>query len=95
MAADIIPFLVLLMVPFFRSELYEKYKKIFLGLLLFSIAVQIYGLIFFDGIWHAAYDNGFVDTAWLWSIKDSELIFNIRRILVKLGHLSRACPNCL
>jgi hypothetical protein len=52
-------------------------------------------MIFFDGIWHNAYDKGFEDTSWLWSIRDSELAFNIRRVLVKLGLLERACPQCL
>jgi len=95
MAADIIPFLVLLIAPFIKSEFFNKYKKVFIGLLVLSIAVEVYGLIFFDGIWHAAYDRGFTDTGWLWSLKDSELVFNIRRILVKLGRLEKACPSCL
>jgi len=43
------------------------------------------GVIFYDGIWHAAYDDGFRETAWLWSLKDSEVAFNIRRVLVKFG----------
>ena len=95
MASDAIPFMVLLMIPYLESKLFEKTKKLFWILLIFSILVQIFGIIFFDGIWHAAYDNGFQNTAWLWSIRDSELTFNIRRILVKLGLLARACPNCL
>ncbi|MFC1621892.1 hypothetical protein ACFL13_00700 [Patescibacteria group bacterium] len=95
MAADIIPFLVILLVPFIRSEFFEKYKNWFFGLLIFSVLVQVFGMIFFDGIWHAAYDLGFENTSWLWSIRDSEFIFNIRRVLVKLGYLSRACPKCL
>ncbi len=95
MSADIIPYLVLLMIPYIRSDLFEKTKKIFFGLLVFSILVQIFGIIFFDGIWHAAYDGGYEDTGWLWSIKNSEFLFNIRRILVKLGLMEQACPRCL
>ena len=95
MAADVIPFLVLLIIPFLKSHYFEKYKKLFQSLLVFSILVQIFGIIFFDGIWHAAYDRGFVDTGWLWSIKDSEVAFNIRRVLVKFGYLDKACPKCL
>lgn len=94
MAADIIPFLVLLIVPFLNSDLFTKYKKTFFGLLIFSVLVQIFGIFFFDGIWHAAYDLGFENTSWLWSVKDSEFVFNIRRILVKLGYLQKACPTC-
>ncbi|MFC1722210.1 hypothetical protein ACFL0C_01025 [Patescibacteria group bacterium] len=95
MAADVIPFLIISMIPFMKSVYFKKYIKVFSILLVISVAVQIYGMIFFDGIWHAAYDLGFENTKWLWSIKDSELIFNIRRLLVKLGHLEKACPSCL
>lgn len=95
MASDIIPFLVLLLIPFIKSKYFEKYKKIFYTFIVISVVIELYGLIFFDGIWHAAYDKGFVDTAWLWSIKNSEMIFNVRRVLVKLGLLIQACPKCL
>ena len=95
MAADIIPFLVLLLVPFLQSDVFTKYKKLFYGFLVVSVVIQLFGIVFFDGIWHSAYDQGFENTAWLWSIKDGEFVFNIRRILVKLGYLERACPTCL
>lgn len=95
MAADVIPFFVLLIVPFIKSNYFEKYKRIFYVLIAISILVEISGLAFFDGIWHAAYDRGFIDTGWLWSLKDSEFIFNVRRVLVKLGLLASACPKCL
>lgn len=95
MAGDVIPYLVLLLIPFLNSDLYKKYFKIFTFLVIISIFVQIYGLIFFDSIWHLAYDKGFKDTSWLWSLKDSEWAFNFRRILVKFGLLEQACPKCL
>ncbi|NMB91485.1 hypothetical protein GYA37_01395 [candidate division WWE3 bacterium] len=95
MSSDIIPYLILLMVPFLNSSFYEKYQKLFLFLFTISVFVQIFGIIFFDGIWHAAYDRGFRDTSWLWSLKDSEFMFNIRRVMVKLKFLQRACPKCL
>lgn len=95
MSADVIPFLILLLVPYINSPLYEKTKKLFYGLFAFSLFMQLLGIAFFDGIWHAAYDKGFTNTSWLWSIKDSEFVFNIRRILVKLGLLAQACPKCL
>ncbi len=94
MAADIIPYLVLLLVPFIKSEYYSKYKYIFYTLLIISVIIQLYGLVFFDGIWHAAYDRGYEQTAWLWSLKDSEFAFDFRRILVKIGLLDKACPQC-
>jgi hypothetical protein len=95
MASDVIPFMILLMVPYVKSNLFPVTRRLFNFLFVFSIGVQLFGLVFFDGIWHAAYDDGFRDTKWLWSIKDSELAFNIRRVLVKLKVLDRACPQCL
>jgi len=85
MASDILPFLVLLLVPFVKSAYFFQYKKLFYILLGISVLVQFMGVIFYDGIWHAAYDDGFRETAWLWSLKDSEVAFNIRRVLVKFG----------
>lgn len=90
MASDILPFLVLLLVPYIKSSLFCRYKKVFFCFFGISVLCQFMGLIFYDGIWHAAYDKGFVNTSWLWSIKNSELAFNIRRILVKAG--LRASP---
>ncbi len=95
LASDALPFFILLLVPYITSSFHEKYKKIFYSLFAFSVFVQISGMIFFDGIWHNAYDNGFRDTKWLWSVKDSEAGFNVRRVLVKFGALDRACPKCL
>jgi hypothetical protein len=85
MASDILPFLILLLVPFVKSSLFQKYKKLFFSLFGISVLWQLMGLVFYDGIWHAAYDGGFRETAWLWSVKNSELAFNIRRVLVRLG----------
>lgn len=95
MSSDVLPYFIFLMVPYINSELFDKTKKLFWALFTVSIFIEIYGLIFFDGIWHAAYDRGYDDTSWLWSIKDSEFIFDVRRILVKLGLLDRACPKCM
>lgn len=95
LASDALPFFMLLLIPFLQSELFPKLKRVFLTLLFVSVLVQISGLIFFDSIWHNAYDRGFKDTSWLWSIKDSEATFNIRRILVKFDLLDKACPKCL
>ncbi|MFH1899525.1 MAG: hypothetical protein ABIJ82_03630, partial [Patescibacteria group bacterium] len=95
MSSDVIPYLILLIVPFLNSDIYKKYKKAFIGTLIFSVLVQIFGMFFFDGIWHAAYDQGNKNTSWLWSIKDSEFMFNVRRVMVKLKLLDKACPKCL
>lgn len=101
MASDVIPYLVLMLIPFIQSKYFGteiKYKKIrilFYVCIVVSVLVELHGMVFFDSIWHAVYDKGFRDTAWLWSLKDSEFMFNIRRILVKFGMLEKACPICL
>lgn len=100
MASDVIPYLVLMLIPFLQSKYFDdiKYKRlrtIFFVLLIVSVLVQLHGMVFFDGIWHAAFDKGFRDTSWLWSITDSEFMFNIRRVLVKVGMLDKACSVCL
>lgn len=95
LASDVLPFFIILLVPYILSYFYSKTKKAFYILFSFSVAVQLFGMIFFDSIWHNAYDNGYKDTRWLWSLRDSELSFNARRVLVKFGFLERACPKCL
>jgi len=94
MSSDVIPFLILLLIPFIKSDLFNKYSRLFYLSVGVSVMVQLYGMVFFDGIWHAAYDKGFSDTSWLWSVENSELAFNIRRVMVKLGFLSKACETC-
>jgi hypothetical protein len=93
MISDIIPFLVLPLV-YLLHYYYEKIKLGFLVTLAISIIIQVSGLVFFDSIWHSAYDKGFRNTSWLWSLENSEAAFNIRRIMVKGGLLDRACEKC-
>lgn len=95
MSSDILPFLILLLVPYVKSNLYEKTKKIFFILFGVSVFIELLGIVFFDGVWHAAYDRGYIDTSWLWSIKNSEFVFNVRRVLVKLKLIKKACEQCL
>lgn len=87
MSSDVIPYLILLLVPFVESTFFKKYSRTFYVLLVISIFIEIVGVVFFDGVWHAAYDKGFKNTAWLWSLKDSEMVFYLRRVLVKVGVL--------
>lgn len=95
MSSDVIPFMTLMLIPFLQSDFFNKYKKMLYLFLVISVLIQILAFIFYDGIWHAAYDRGFHDTSWLWSLSDSEFAFNIRRVLVKLDLLEQACPKCL
>jgi hypothetical protein len=85
MASDVLPFLVLLLVPYLKSPLFTKTKALFYTTIVISVLFELMGLAFFDGIWHGTYDQGFWQQDWLWSIKNSELVFNISRLLVKLG----------
>jgi len=95
MSSDVLPFLVLLIVPFVKSKYFKKYVRVFYSLLIISILVNLCGIFVFDGVWHAAYDLGYENTSWLWSVENSEFIFNVRRLLVKVGLLEKACPKCL
>lgn len=95
MAGEVIPFLVLLLIPYIKSEFYLKTAKYFILSIVLSFSIHLSGLVFYDGIWHNAYDKGYINTSWLWSIKDSEFAFNIRRVMVKLDLLDQACPVCL
>ena len=95
MSSDVLPYFIFLMTPYINSVYFVKTKKLFFVLFGLSVLVEIYGLLFFDGIWHAAYDLGYENTSWLWSIKDSQFLFDIRRVLVKLGLMASACPKCL
>lgn len=95
LASDVLPLIVLLIVPYMKSSFWAKTKTIFYTLAVFSFMIQIYGVIFFDGIWHNAYDTGYKETSWLWNLKDSEFAFNMRRVLVKLGLMEKACPQCM
>jgi len=93
MISDIIPFLIIPLV-FFVEHYYKKLKLWFYLTLVVSVIIQVSGLVFYDSIWHNAYDKGFNNTSWLWSLENSEAVFNIRRVLVKVGYLDRACDKC-
>jgi hypothetical protein len=101
MASDVLPFFMLLLVPvvvrlgiFVVEDNFPKALKIarkfFWISLVYSVLIQLYGIALYDGMWHAAYDQGDINTSWLWSIKNSEIAFNIRRVLVRLGVLDSA-----
>ena len=85
MASDVIPFLILLLIPYLKSTVFTRTKILFYAAIVVSILFELMGLAFFDGIWHGTYDKGFWNQSWLWSVQNSELVFNIRRLLVKLG----------
>lgn len=84
MSSDVIPYLVLLLVPFVETAT-KKGMRVFYTLAVASFLIQLSGIAFFDGVWHGTFDKGFWHTEWLWSIADSELVFNLRRVLGKMG----------
>jgi hypothetical protein len=94
MISDVIPFFII-PIWFLLENYYEKVKKGVLLTFIVSFIIQVSGLVFFDSIWHNAYDTGFKNTSWLWSLKNSEAAFNTRRVMVKLNLLERACEKCL
>jgi len=94
MISDVIPFFII-PIWFLLENYYEKVKKGVLLTFIVSFIIQVSGLVFFDSIWHNAYDTGFKNTSWLWSLKNSEAAFNARRVMVKLNLLERACEKCL
>ncbi|MEK7595144.1 MAG: hypothetical protein AAB443_00930 [Patescibacteria group bacterium] len=92
MASDILPYLSLLLIPYFSSEIYEKSKKYFYAVLIWSVGIELMGIAFFDSVWHAAYDRGYKNQWWLWSLQNSEIVFNIKRVLVKLKLINVVLP---
>lgn len=90
MSSDVIVFMALLLIPFIQSKYFKFkfYRYLFLIFIFLSLFYQLVGLVVFDGVWHLIFDKGKDDTSWLWSIKNSQFVFSIQRILYKLGIIS-------
>jgi hypothetical protein len=93
MSSDIIPIMVFMLIPFVSSKHFKRYiyLAIFTITLLFSIFYHLMGLIYFDGVWHTIYDSK--TRFWLWTIKDSQLVFSVKRAMFKLGVISNPIPE--
>jgi len=88
MAVDITPFLIMLIVPLVHNGLIIKFsrlKLVFLVFCIYSVFVQLLGVIHFDGEWHARFDDGPKDTAWLWSVRNSEIVYYIKKGYCKIS----------
>jgi len=83
MAVDITPFLILFLIPVLQSPVWKKLKYVYFPLLLWSVIVEVSGLVFDFRHWHTLYDDGPIDTGWLWSIRNSEMAYYFRRFLLK------------
>jgi hypothetical protein len=84
MASDVLPFIILLLIPFIK-DYFETKRLIFITYTLFLLSVlnHLASFIFFDGIWHTIYDGK--SKYWLWSITNSEIVFDMKRLLYKFG----------
>lgn len=86
MASDVIPFMAILLVPGLKNVLQKTSTKILAIILtVISIFMHFMGLIFFDGIWHTLYDGK--SRWWLWSITNSEIVFDLKRLFYKIGFI--------
>ena len=84
MMTEMVPYMVLLLIPFIKSKYFKQkpYNIIFWTLFSFSIFIQLLGILMFDGNWHTIYDG---KPGWLWSIENSQILFAIKRILFRIG----------
>lgn len=84
MMVDMTPYLVFLWIPLVKSAWWGKVKNWFWAAAVYSVAVQLMGIAFYNGSWHRIYDRGDVDQGWLWSIKDSEMVYYVRKVLRRI-----------
>jgi hypothetical protein len=80
MLVDILPPLALLLALYLRRFGERPAGKAIFGLLLsLSIFIQIVGVYACDLSWHRRYDGGPEDPRWLWSIRNSQLVYYVKR----------------
>lgn len=84
MMVDVLPFLVLLLVPILAKEVSKRGSRIIGVLFVLSVLIQLTGIVFYDGEWHARYDKGPNDTRWLWSVRGSELVYYGRKSICRM-----------
>jgi len=83
MMVDMLPFLSFLWVPFAQSGYWKRLEKIFYLAFLWSLGIQLAGIVFFDGVWHNLYDEG-SRMGWVWSVKNSEMVYYLRRVFGRI-----------
>lgn len=84
MIVDMTPYLAFLWIPLVESAWWEKVRNWFGVAAIYSLGVQLMGVVFYNGVWHGLYDNGPRNQGWLWSIRDAELVYYLRRVIEKL-----------
>lgn len=92
MMTEMIPYMVLMLIPFIKSKYFEKspYKQIFWLTLIYSLFIQFLGILMFDGVWHTLYDG---KPGWLWSIENSQIVFSVKRLLARYKLISFPYPK--
>ena len=86
MVSDTLPLLALLLVPLMMTKYWYRFRIAFYLLLTWAFFVEFMGMFFDFRHWHTIYDNGPNDTGWLWSIKDSEMSYYIKKIISKFTY---------
>lgn len=91
MLVDITPFLIILFVPIIKKRIFHKKIVLFMFtiLLLFSVGVQLAGILVGDYSWDDQYNKGpkvpleasWSNQAWLWDWENSQLLFYLKRLL--------------
>jgi len=56
----------------------KNLKYIFILFLIFSVFIQLEGILFFNGEWHRKYDIGAKDQSWLWSIDNTQIVYYLK-----------------
>ncbi len=77
--ADVLPFFSLLLVPAIEEISKRKIiKVIFILFFIISLFIQIEGILFFNGTWHAKYDTGPENHLFLWSINNTQIMYYLK-----------------
>lgn len=92
MASDLLPIIVFMLIPFVKSKYFRmKFFRItFVITTLIGFAIHLMAIALFDTAWHIIYDSK--SRWWLWSIKNSQIIFSIQRIFYKFGLAPNPIP---
>ena len=84
MMVDMTPYLAFLWIPLVKSVWWKKIRIWFGAAALWSLAVQLMGIVFYNGVWHGLYDRGPRNQGWLWSIGEAELVYYVKKAVGRL-----------
>jgi hypothetical protein len=76
---DVLPCFSLLLVPSIeRIDKRKKAKVVFVLLSILSVFVQLEGVLFFNGDWHAKYGITPYDHSFLWSLENTQIVYYLK-----------------